>query len=208
MIPDSRAYHPAGTTRDKTYKLQFSDHTIPINTKKEEEKKENLRIDTTLLIIDLLFFFFRKCVQHLLPVRSKHKLQTAQRTPYINNMICIYLFFIVHLRRYASDKAVAFSYGTPAPSTKLAVFDFDGTLINPLVCMGDYCPDAIWSGYVLTYSQYRKTTYDSAFQNSSRLYNARAGVTLPVPSRFGLGSQLPSVCADVCPCTGVRSLIC
>lgn len=96
----------------------------------------------------------------------------------------------------------------PFPSTKLAVFDFDGTLINPLVCMGDYCPDAIWSGYVLTYSQYRKTTYDSAFQNSSRLYNARAGVTLPVPSRFGLGSQLPSVCADVCSCTGVRSLIC
>jgi hypothetical protein len=46
----------------------------------------------------------------------------------------------------ARDLALAFSFGNPAPSSKLAVFDFDGTLGNPLTCMGQRCPNDVWDG--------------------------------------------------------------
>lgn len=55
-----------------------------------------------------------------------HKHATTQTRKHVTNPLLI-------LVRYAAGKAVAFSYGSPVPSTKLAVFDFDGTLINPLV---------------------------------------------------------------------------
>jgi len=34
-----------------------------------------------------------------------------------------------------------------APSSKVAVFDFDGTLANPMVCMGQRCPEHVWGAY-------------------------------------------------------------
>jgi hypothetical protein len=46
----------------------------------------------------------------------------------------------------ARDLTLAFSFGNPAPSSKLAVFDFDGTLGNPLTCMGQRCPNEVWDG--------------------------------------------------------------
>ena len=40
---------------------------------------------------------------------------------------------------------LAFEYGTTTPSTKLAAYDFDGTLASPHACMGTYCPGS-WEG--------------------------------------------------------------
>ena len=46
---------------------------------------------------------------------------------------------------HAKGRMLAFEYGSTVPSTKLAAYDFDGTLASPQVCMGTYCPGA-WAG--------------------------------------------------------------
>lgn len=45
---------------------------------------------------------------------------------------------------FAKGKVMAFEFGKVAPSDKVAVFDFDGTLANPMVCMGHRCPEHVW----------------------------------------------------------------
>ena len=44
----------------------------------------------------------------------------------------------------AAGRVLGFSYGQVPPSEKLAVFDLDGTLINPQVCTGEFCPKETW----------------------------------------------------------------
>jgi hypothetical protein len=40
---------------------------------------------------------------------------------------------------------LAFEYGSTSPSTKVAAYDFDGTLASPHACMGTWCPGS-WEG--------------------------------------------------------------
>eukprot|EP01052_Picozoa_sp_SAG31_P034155 SAG31_NODE_3951_length_3724_cov_2.186483_1_plen_143_part_00 len=46
---------------------------------------------------------------------------------------------------HVKGRILAFEYGVTTPSTKLAAYDFDGTLASPHVCMGTYCPGS-WEG--------------------------------------------------------------
>jgi hypothetical protein len=43
------------------------------------------------------------------------------------------------LPEFARGKMLAFSYGTPTPSTKLAVFDLDGAVLFPHLCRACCC---------------------------------------------------------------------
>ena len=47
----------------------------------------------------------------------------------------------------AAGHLLAFEYGNVTAASKVAVFDFDGTLASPVVCMGSHCPEHVWQGY-------------------------------------------------------------
>ena len=48
----------------------------------------------------------------------------------------------------ANGHLLAFEYGNVTrSSSKVAVFDFDGTLAVPTACMGTLCPEHVWEGY-------------------------------------------------------------